>query len=125
MHKCRWGIAAGLGVAISILAAPAGASPVIGADTAGMKAAAEAASPVEEARWVSRCWRDRRGRHCRRVWVSDYYYGPGLGLYFGGPRRHFRGYRGHRPPQFRGYGGPQFRGGPGPRRGMDGRGRGR
>jgi hypothetical protein len=115
--KGMWAIAAVLSVALGIAAAPASASPVIGAGAGGLKAAAEEASPVDKARWVRRCWRDRWGRHCRRVWVSDFY-GPGFGLYFGGPRRHhFRGYRSYRAPRFRGPGPGafRFRGGPGPR----------
>jgi hypothetical protein len=124
MKKGIWAIAAALGVSLGAATSPASAAPPLGADAAGMKAAVTEASPIEKARWVRRCWRDWRGRHCRRVWVGPRfgwapYYGPSFGLYFGGGRRHH--WRGHRFS-----GGRHFRGGARGFRphGFSGRGRG-
>jgi hypothetical protein len=115
MNKGMWAIAAVLGVALGALTTPASAAPTLGADAAGMKAALAEASPVEKARWVRRCWRDWRGRHCRRAWIGPSYgwapyYGPSFGPYFGGRGRHFRGHSFRGGPRFRG-GGRQFGGG--------------
>jgi hypothetical protein len=112
MNKGMCAIAAVLGVGLGALATPASAIPLIGVD-AGLKVEPAEASAVEKVRWVRRCWRDRWGRHCRRVWIGPDW-GPGFGLYFGGPRRHhFRGDRFRGDRHFRGH--RHFRGGDGRR----------
>jgi hypothetical protein len=92
-----------LALALGFLATPAAAAPVSGMD--GVKGAnASAAEHVA----YRRCWYEHGRRHCRRT-VSRYYYddgyygygpsyyGPGIGLYFGGGgHRHGHGHRGHR-----------------------------
>jgi hypothetical protein len=101
MAKGIWAIAAAL--TLGILSAPASAAPAVGAGLGGVKAAVAEQSNLEQAAWISRCFRDRFGdRRCRRVWVEpSYRYGPGF--YFDGGRRHY-GSRRH------------FRGGHGGRR---------
>jgi hypothetical protein len=113
MDKGKWACAAVLSIALGVLATPGHAAPVLGTNADGIKAALAETSPVEKARWVRRCWRDWRGRHCRRVWIGPRFYGPAFRFYFDGGRRHFRG-RGFRGDRFRGgrgFRGDGFRGG--------------
>ena len=92
MAKGKWVFAAILSVGLGGLAAPASAAPPVGGDAGGLKAALAEMNAVEQARWVRRCWRDWRGRHCRRIWIGPHYgWGPGFHYHFRGPHRyHFR-----------------------------------
>ena len=80
-------------VALTLGVATVGAQAAPAAGTVqDMKATAGAQSSVEKAAY-RRCWWRHGVRHCR--WVGDdygyydngpYYYGPSVGLYFGGGR---------------------------------------
>ena len=98
MNSGLFALPAVLGIGLGILAAPASAAPALGANAGGVKAAIAETSPIEQARWHHRCWRDRWGyRHCRRVWIGPSYgYGPGIYFGGGGHRHHYpgHGYRG-------------------------------
>ncbi|HWB43835.1 MAG TPA: hypothetical protein VG900_00170 [Hyphomicrobiaceae bacterium] len=84
-------------LALGFMAMSAQAAP-LGGVAADLKAAAGPTSSAQDVHWRRRCWRNRWGHlHCRRVWVEPYYgyydtypyyYGPGIGLYFGGRGRH-------------------------------------
>jgi hypothetical protein len=95
-----------LALALGFLAAPASAAPV-----AGMEGARGANASAAEQVAYRRCWYEHGRRHCRRTVTRYYsddgyygygpsYYGPGIGLYFGGGGGHRHGHghshRGHR-----------------------------
>lgn len=93
-----------LALTLGFLAAPASAAPVSGVDDV-KGANASAADQVA----YRRCWYEHGRRHCRRTVTRYYndddgyygygpnYYGPGIGLYFGGGGHgHGHGHRGHR-----------------------------
>jgi hypothetical protein len=79
---------------------PVRATPLSGAALA-QKAATAEDTALQHVVWVRRCWRGYDGySHCRRVWRDGgyyddgYYYGPGVGFFFGGGRGH-HGHHGH------------------------------
>ncbi|HEX5957613.1 MAG TPA: hypothetical protein VFY92_03025 [Hyphomicrobiaceae bacterium] len=93
MHKSIWAMPAALVIALGLFTAPVEAGPAIGSAAAGLKGIQTETRAAEQVRSVRRCWRGRSGRlHCRRAWIGPRFYGPGVSLYFGGRRHHFRGH---------------------------------
>jgi len=97
MKYCLGAAAGALALSLATLAAEA--APVGGASV-DLKASAGSASSIEKAAY-RRCWWHHGHRHCRWVgggYYSDYdypyYYGPGVGFYFGGGR-HWGGHHHH------------------------------
>ena len=79
--------------------APATAAPSVGID---LKTEATESTPVDQVHYrYRRCWRHHGYLHCRtarryyRSYAYGPYYGPSIGLYFGGGGRHWGGHRGH------------------------------